>query len=88
MNGIYTNEWYNRKIATKQEYINNKKSILLGTPRLRQMRIKKGNEAETSQVLSDFLNCEERGLVSKETVVLRRWGSDTRKFGLSTELIM
>ena len=28
------------------------------------------------------------GLVSKETVVLRRWGSDTRKFGLSTELIM
>ena len=31
---------------------------------------------------------EKRGLVSKETVVLRRWGSDTRKFGLSTELIM
>ena len=28
-----------------------------------------------------------RGLVSKETVVLRRWGSDTRKFGLSTPLI-
>ena len=28
------------------------------------------------------------GLVSEETVVLRRWGSDTRKFGLSTELIM
>ena len=32
--------------------------------------------------------CELRGLVSIETVVLRRWGSDTRKFGLSTELIM
>ena len=31
---------------------------------------------------------EKRGLVSEETVVLRRWGSDTRKFGLSTELIM
>ena len=28
-----------------------------------------------------------RGLVSEETVVLRRWGSETRKFGLSTELI-
>ena len=28
-----------------------------------------------------------RGLVSKETVVLRRWGSETRKFSLSTELI-
>ena len=27
-------------------------------------------------------------LVSEETVVLRRWGSETRKFGLSTELIM
>ena len=31
---------------------------------------------------------ELRGLVSKETVVLRRWGSETRKFGLSTELTM
>ena len=30
----------------------------------------------------------ERGLVFKETVVLRRWGSDAQKFGLSTELIM
>ena len=29
-----------------------------------------------------------RGLVSEETVVLRRWGIETRKFGLSTELIM
>ena len=25
-------------------------------------------------------------IVSEETVVLRRWGSDTRKFGVSTEL--
>jgi len=41
VNGIYANEWYNGNIATKQEYINNKKSILLGMPRLRQMRIKK-----------------------------------------------
>ena len=32
--------------------------------------------------------CWKRGLVSEETVVLRRWGSETRKFGLSTELIM
>ena len=35
----------------------------------------------------EVMECK-RGLVSKETVVLRRWGSDTRKFGLSTELIM
>ena len=31
---------------------------------------------------------EYRGSVSEETVMLRRWGSETRKFGLSTELIM
>ena len=30
----------------------------------------------------------EMGLVFEETVVLRRWGSETRQFGLSTELIM
>ena len=30
----------------------------------------------------------QRGVVSEETVVLRRWGSETRKFGLSTEFIM
>ena len=29
-----------------------------------------------------------KGVVSEETVVLRRWGSETRKFGLSTALIM
>ena len=28
-----------------------------------------------------------KGLVSKETVVLRRGGTETRKFALSTELI-
>ena len=31
---------------------------------------------------------EKRGLVSEETVVLRRWGTETRNLGLSTELIM
>ena len=35
-----------------------------------------------------YVILELRGLVSKETVVLRRWGSETRKFGLSTELTM
>ena len=58
VDGIYANEWYNGKKATKQEYVNNKKSILLGMPLLRQMRIKKGNEAEISQVLSGFPNCD------------------------------
>ena len=34
-----------------------------------------------------LFNLVKGGLVSEETVVLRRWGSETRKFGLSTELI-
>ena len=29
-----------------------------------------------------------RGLVTEKTVVLRRWGSETAKFGLSTQLMM
>ena len=36
----------------------------------------------------DIFICRLKGVVSKETVVLRRWGSSTQKFGLSTELIM
>ena len=38
--------------------------------------------------LDPRLKREDKGLVSEETVKLRRWGSDTRKFGLSTELIV
>ncbi|XP_068672930.1 polycystin-1-like protein 2 [Montipora foliosa] len=41
VDGIYANEWYNGKKVTKQEYINDKNSILLGMPRLRQLRVKK-----------------------------------------------
>ena len=38
-------------------------------------------------ITDEELRNHTRKPVSKETVVLRRWGSDTRKFGLSTELI-
>ena len=41
MNGIYATEWYNKEIVKEQEYIDNKMSILLGMPRLRQLRIQK-----------------------------------------------
>ena len=44
-------------------------------------------QAKKTCLSLNILN-EERGLVSKETVVLRRWGSGTREFGLSTVLIM
>ena len=39
------------------------------------------------EYLMTLVQVMKRGLVSKETVVLRRWGSETRKFSLSTELI-
>ena len=41
VNGIYATEWYNKEKVTEQEYIDNKMSILLGMPRLRQLRIQK-----------------------------------------------
>ena len=40
--GIYADEWYNKQKVKSEEYISNKKSILLGMPRLRQLRIQKG----------------------------------------------
>ena len=40
--GIYANEWYNKQKVKRQEFIGNKMSILLGMPRLRQLRIQKG----------------------------------------------
>ena len=48
------------------------------------------NNSQKSQqsASTQYATNEKRGLVSEKTVVLRRWGSETRKFGLSTELIM
>ena len=51
MDGIYANEWYNGKKATKEEYINNTNSILLGMPRLRQLRVKKGRKFSRSLLI-------------------------------------
>ena len=41
----------------------------------------------TSSVMDHFF-IENEGVVSKETVVLRRWGSSIQNLVLSTELIM
>lgn len=38
---IYAGEWYNGKKEKEEVYIENKKSILLGMPRMRQLRVKK-----------------------------------------------
>ncbi|RMX53212.1 hypothetical protein pdam_00016532, partial [Pocillopora damicornis] len=40
VDGVYGSNWYNNQKIKKQEYIGNKISILLGMPRLRQLRIK------------------------------------------------
>ena len=39
---IYSAESYEHEKETKSEYIRNKRSILIGMPRLRQLRVKKG----------------------------------------------
>ena len=38
---IYAGVWYNGEKEEEEVYINNKKSILLGMPRMRQVRVKK-----------------------------------------------
>ncbi|KAL9954010.1 hypothetical protein ACROYT_G041497 [Oculina patagonica] len=38
---VYAGEWYNGQKETKTEYIGNKRSILVGMPRLRQLRVLK-----------------------------------------------
>ena len=45
-------------------------------------------ETEESICLKIEFNSRIKGVVSKETVVLRRWGSSIQNFVLSTELIM
>ena len=38
----YAGEWYSGQWEQKPEYIGNKVSMLIGMPRLRQLRIKEG----------------------------------------------
>jgi len=37
---IYAGHWYNGEEEKKKVYIGNKRSILLGMPRMRQVRVK------------------------------------------------
>lgn len=39
---IFTGDWYNDQEEEIEEYIGNKRSILVGMPRLRQLRVVKG----------------------------------------------
>lgn len=42
--GIYTTNWYNGDEETNKVYISDKSSILIGMPRIRQLRIEKGKD--------------------------------------------
>ena len=44
----YAGEWYNGQFEQTPEYIGNKASMLIGMPRLRQLRIKEGNIRSTA----------------------------------------
>ncbi|XP_044184688.1 polycystic kidney disease protein 1-like 2 [Acropora millepora] len=66
VHGIYAKEWYNGKTATKQEYINNKKSILLGMPRLRQIRIKKDTCDVPEVARASIQHCYDYYSIDKE----------------------
>jgi len=46
---------------------------------LASLEIKRGESPHFSNQLVDYK--QTRGLVSKETVVLRRWGRETQNFG-------
>ena len=50
----YAGEWYNGQWEQTPEYIGNKVSMLVGMPRLRQLRIQEGKDTTTSIVLVAF----------------------------------
>ena len=41
---VYAGKWYNGQRETTAEYTGNKRSTLVGMPRLRQLRVIRGNE--------------------------------------------
>lgn len=57
---IFPDDWYNSQEEKISEYIGNKRSILVGMPRLRQLRVKK----------SKFLVVHQH-FVSQKKVLLR-----------------
>ena len=62
VNGIYAGKWYNDEKVKEQEYIGDKMSILLGVPRLRQLRVQKGKSdiliySKTAIVRMYITNC-------------------------------
>ena len=62
----YAGEWYNGQWEQTPEYIGNKVSMLVGMPRLRQLRIEEGKDTTTSIVLVAFrvLTCGIREFLS------------------------
>ena len=52
---IYNQPWYNGGEEKKDVYIENKMSILIGMPWMRQLRIKNSKRSVTSTTVCDFL---------------------------------
>ena len=51
---IYTTNWYNGDKETNKVYISDKSSILIGMPRIRQLRIRKGESSLSTNQPSPF----------------------------------
>lgn len=51
----YAGDWYNGQWEQTPEYIGNKVSMLVGMPRLHQLRIQEGKDTTTSIVLVAFM---------------------------------
>ena len=72
MTKMYAGEWYNGRTESLENYIGNKHSILLGMPRLRQLRIHEGTRITSQEILVAFcgvvfcscFNCMLRALLS------------------------
>ena len=54
---LFVDDWYNGQVERVPEYIGNKKSILVGMPRLRQLRVMKSKyiSCKKEVVLVQFL---------------------------------
>lgn len=57
---VFAGKWYNGKAERIEAYIGNKRSILVGMPRIRQLRVKPGKNAKR-QTISFVMGWDGRG---------------------------
>lgn len=44
---VFAGKWYNGKAESVEAFIGNKRSLLVGMPRIRQLRVKPGKNVES-----------------------------------------